>query len=139
MRANLAEREQLYGELFPWDSPNYGMDEYWVTCYPYEQDAAIGETVDLRVDITNHSPSQSLAVCRPILPSSWGIEVEPRSLSIPAKSEGQISFSFAIPEDAAPGRVIIPVDVTYNDRPLGQFREAVLVILIRRGLGGSSR
>jgi glyoxylase-like metal-dependent hydrolase (beta-lactamase superfamily II) len=128
MRANLAEREQLYGSLFPWDSPNYGMDEYWVMCYPYEQDAAIEKTVDLRVDITNHSPSQSLAVCRPILPSSWGIEVNSKSVSIPAKSEGQISFSFAISEDAAAGRVIIPVDVTYNDRPLGQFREAVLVV-----------
>ena len=128
MRANLAEREQLYGRLFPWDSPNYGMDEYWVMCYPYEQDAVMGKTVDLRVDITNHSASQSLAVCRPILPSSWDIEVDSKSLSIPAKSEGQMAFSFAIPENATPGRTIIPVDVIYNDRPLGQFREAVLVV-----------
>ncbi len=128
MRANLADREKLYGKLFPWDSPNYGMDEYWVMCYPYEQDAAMGKTVDLRVNITNHSPSQSLAICRPILPSSWGMEVNSRSLSIPAKSEGQITFSFAVPENATAGRTIVPVDVLYNDRPLGQFREAVLVI-----------
>ncbi len=128
MRANLAEREQLYGQLFPWDSPNYGMDEYWVRCYPYEQDAVAGETVNLRVDITNHSKSEKLAVCRPNLPKSWNIETEFFQTTIPAKSDGYITFSFTIPEDASPGRTVIPVEVIYDGRQLGQFREAVLVI-----------
>ena len=128
MRANLAQREQLYGQLFPWDSPNYGMDEHWVRCYPYEQDAVAGEKVNLRVDITNHSTSERRAVCRPILPMSWNMEIDARSTSISPGSDGHIEFSFVIPEDALPKRIVIPVDVTYDSRPLGQFREAVLVI-----------
>ena len=128
MRDNLALREKLYGELFPWDSPNYGMDEYWVRCYPYEQDAAPGGTVDVQVVITNHSASQCQAVCRPILPASWGNEAESKSISISAKSEGQITFSFTIPEDALAKRIVIPVDVTYAGRSLGQCREAILVV-----------
>jgi len=128
MRDNLAQRERLYGQLFPWDSPNYGMDEYWVRCYPYEQDAPVGETVSLRVDITNHSPSERRAVCRPILPDLWGVEIEPKSVSIPAKSDGYISFSITVPESAKPARTVIPVDVIYDGRVLGQFREAALVI-----------
>jgi hypothetical protein len=129
MRANLALREELYVQLFPWDSPNYGMDEHWVRCYPYEQDATPGEKVELRVDITNHSASERRATCLPILPASWGIEVEAKSASIPGKGGGQISFSFAVPENASAKRTVIPVDVIYDDRPLGQFREAILVIV----------
>jgi len=128
MRANLALREKIYGQLFPWDSPNYGMDGHWIRCYPYEQNAAPGGKVEIRVDITNHSASERQAICRPILPASWGMEVDAKSASIPAKSDGQIAFSFTIPEDAPAKRTVIPVDVIYDDRPLGQFREAMLVI-----------
>ena len=128
MRDNLALREKLYGQLFPWDSPNYGMDEYWIRCYPYEQDAVPGGMADMQVVITNHSASQRQAVCRPILPASWGVEVDEKSILIPAKSEGQIEFSFLIPEDAPAKRTVIPVDVNYAGRSLGQFREAILVV-----------
>jgi glyoxylase-like metal-dependent hydrolase (beta-lactamase superfamily II) len=131
MRANLAEREKIYGELFPWDSPNYGMDEYWVRCYPYEQDVTPGKSVEMRVEITNHSSVERQAVCRPILPKSWEIEVEPKSATIPAKSDGYIAFSFVIPENVSSGLVVVPIELTYGDRPLGQFREAMLVVKAR--------
>ena len=55
MRTNLAEREHLYADLFPWDHPNYGMDEHWVRPYPYEQNVTAGGTATLRLDFTNHS------------------------------------------------------------------------------------
>jgi glyoxylase-like metal-dependent hydrolase (beta-lactamase superfamily II) len=128
MRANLTEREKIYGELFPWDSPNYGMDEYWVRCYPYEQDVTSGKSVEMRVEITNHSAVERQAVCRPILPKSWGIEVEPKSAVIPAKSDGYIAFSFVVPDNVPSGLVVVPIELTYGDRPLGQFREAMLVV-----------
>ncbi|MFC1715449.1 MBL fold metallo-hydrolase [Candidatus Poribacteria bacterium] len=128
MRANLALREKLYGRLFPWDSPNYGMDEHWVRCYPYEQDAPPGKTVELQVNITNHSASEREALCRLILPASWRMEIDAKSTFIAAKSEGQIIFSFAVPEDAPEKRTVVPVDLTYDGRLLGQFREVILAI-----------
>ena len=90
-----------------------------------------GKTVELRVEITNHSASEREAVCRPVLPVSWAMEIDAKSTSIPAKSEGQITFSFAVPEDAPAKRTVIPVDVNYDGRPLGQFREAILVINVQ--------
>jgi len=130
MRANLAEREKIYGELFPWDSPNYGMDEYWVHCYPYEQDVTPGKPVELKVEITNHSASDRQTICRPILPELWGIEIEPKSAIIPAKSDGYIAFSFIVPENVPLGLVVVPIELTYGDHSLGQFREAILVVKI---------
>jgi glyoxylase-like metal-dependent hydrolase (beta-lactamase superfamily II) len=131
MRANLAERERIYGELFPWDSLNYGMDDYWVRCYPYEQDVTSGKSVEMRVEITNHSAIERHAICRPILPKSWGIDIESKSAIIPAKSDGYIAFSFVIPENVQSGLVVVPIELTYGDRPLGQFREAMLVVKAR--------
>ncbi len=128
MRSNLAEREKIYGELFLWDSPNYGMDEFWVKCYPYEQDAILGNTVEIRVDITNHSASEKKAICRPILPKSWDVEVKSKSTIIPAKSEGNIVFSFVVPKSIDPKLYVIPFDLIYDGLQLGQFREALVSV-----------
>ena len=130
MLDTLAEREECYTELFPWDHANYGMDEHWVRCYPYEQEIALGETTQLRVEITNHSSEPRTAVAQPILPSAWNIELPSAETTIPARSDGHIDFSVPIPKhrDALGKRVVVPVDIIYDERPLGQFREAIFVL-----------
>ena len=142
MLDTLAEREKCYTELFPWDHANYGMDEHWVRCYPYEQEIAPGETAQLRVEITNHSDAPRTATAQPILPASWGMEIAPAETTILPKAAGGFGFSIPIPigvglsEETpkqkhpytASARIVIPVDITYNARPLGQFREAIFVL-----------
>lgn len=129
MLDTLAEREKCYTDLFPWDHANYGMDDQWVRCKPYEQDVNPGDTVSLHVVITNHSNEPRTAIAKPILPSSWKVEIDPRGTTIPAKTDGQIQFSLAIPSDCHDSdRVVVPIDITYHDRPLGQFREAIFVL-----------
>jgi len=39
MRQTLDEREKRFGALVPWDHANYGLDESWVRCFPYTQQA----------------------------------------------------------------------------------------------------
>ncbi len=58
MEQSLRRRQKLLADLFPYDSPNYGVDEQWVRFYPYGTEAKPGGTVDLEVRITNHSPIQ---------------------------------------------------------------------------------
>ncbi len=125
----LAEREKCYGDLFPWDHANYGMDDQWIRCCPYEQDVAPGENASLQVEITNHSLAPRTAIAQPILPESWGIEVDTAETTILPKADGHIQFSIPIPQHCdVIERVIIPVEITYNDKPLGQFREAIFVL-----------
>ena len=140
MLDTLAEREKCYTDLFPWDHANYGMDEHWVRCYPYEQEVGLGETAQLRVEITNHSHEPRTAIARPILPDSWDIEISAAETTIPPRTDGHIDFSIPIPLHSsrhAPScrhtsetleRIVIPIDITYNARPLGQFREAIFVL-----------
>jgi hypothetical protein len=157
MRANLAERVALFGRLFPWDHPNYGMDEPWVRCHPYEQRANPGGKVKLSVVVTNHSAQSRKAACRAVLPRSWhrhpagastgGTGVSPvldastgkmpvppgvttgwSSVDIPAKREALIGLSLQVPTDARPGRYVVPVDLKYDGRVLPQFTEAIVVV-----------
>jgi L-ascorbate metabolism protein UlaG (beta-lactamase superfamily) len=129
MRANLAEREKLYGEIVPWDHANYGMDEQWARCFPYEQKARPGAEVAFRVVITNHSPAPRKAAARAVLPSAWGRKAtEWAGTAIAPKKDGEIRLAVRVPPGAQPGRTIIPVDLKCGDWDLPQFTEAIVVV-----------
>lgn len=129
MRQNLAEREMLFGELVPWDHANFGMDEPWVRCAPYEQRVAAGSDVTLRVVITNHSPSEQNAACRAVTPRAWNTTpTDWTAATIASKAEQELTLVFRVSEDAKPGRHAIPVDVRFGTWSLPQFTEAVIVV-----------
>ncbi len=141
MLQNLAEREQLFGQLVPWDHANYGMDESWVRCFPYEQKARPGKSLAIDVVITNHSTRPRRAACRVVLPGRWMPEgrrpspaIDPEqvatwpSAQVPSKSEKAIRLTVSVPQEAPPGRYVLPVDVAYHDRLLPQFAEAIVVV-----------
>ena len=143
MRANLAKREDLFGQLVPWDHANYGMDEPWVRCYPYEQRVKAGDRLELRVVVTNHSAQLRVAACRAVLPRAWGgagaeqsrtapadgaDRAEWTEAELPAKTEGEILLPIQVPADVGPGRYVICVDLKYATWTLPQFTEAVVEI-----------
>ncbi len=129
MRTNLAEREKLFSEIVPWDHANYGMDEPWVRCFPYEQNATAGSKVDLSVVVTNHSAKPRTAVCRAVLPRTFGGKTTNWvSVEIPAKTEGEVRLSFQVPAGVKPGRYVIPIDLRYGKWVLPQFTEAIVVV-----------
>ena len=128
----LAEREKCYTELVAWDHANYGMDDQWVRCYPYQQEVSPGETTNLCVEVTNHSTETRSVIAKPILPVSWNIDITPAETTIPAKEDGDLKFDITIPTQSEldrytshNGRIVIPVEITYNNEYLGQFREAI--------------
>ena len=105
------------------------MDDSWVRCHPYEQTATPGARVDLRVVVTNHSTAPQQAACRGLLhPATSGRPTEWRRDEIAAKSEKEIRLSLAVPDDAAPGRHVLSIDVRYGPWDLPQFTEAIVVI-----------
>ncbi|NQT40511.1 MAG: hypothetical protein HQ581_23665, partial [Planctomycetes bacterium] len=112
-----------------WDHANYGMDEPWVRCDPYEQTAEPGARVDLRLIVTNHSAVRRAVACRAILPSAWGAgATEWTRGEIPAKTEGPLPLSLTIPPATKPGRYVIPIDVDYPPWTLPQWTEAIVVV-----------
>ncbi len=131
MLNTLAEREKCYTELFPWDHANYGIDDHWIRCLPYEQEVTHGDTATLQLVVTNHSSETCRVVGQPILPESWAFDVPAAETTISPKTDGYIQFSIPIPQSSeVSGRVIIPFDITYDGKPLGQFREAILAFTL---------
>ncbi|MHB9024981.1 MAG: MBL fold metallo-hydrolase [Armatimonadota bacterium] len=129
MRENLTAREELYGGLFPWDHPNFGMDDFWVRCHPYEQVARRGDTVTVDVVITNHSKDDRPVTCRAMTPLDWGLHASrAREGIITAKSEGTLRLTITLPEGLDSTRIAIPVDVTWDGRYLPQFTELILAV-----------
>ena len=134
MRQNLDERETLFGQLVPWDHANYGLDPSWVRCHPYTQEAEAGQRVTLRVVFTNHSAEPRQAACRAVLPQAFGSGPQHDRTSdwvratVPAKTEQSLQLSLRMPDTVAPGRHVIPVDVTYGPWTLPQFTEAIVLV-----------
>lgn len=129
MRANLAEREKLFGQLFPWDHANYGMDDSWIRCYPYEQKGVAGEQLSLDVVVTNHSTVPQTLKCR-VAPSQalQSSNSEWTRIEAKPKSEVVTHLTLALPAGMSPGRYVISIDIQYGERDLPQFTEAVIAV-----------
>lgn len=127
MRANLAQREELFRRLLPWDHPNYGLDEHWIRCHPYAQQMYPGQVAQLTLVVANHSRLERDAWGRLVLPEGWGTGGT-EMVTIPSRREGTLNYTFRVPDEAPAGRYVIPVAVEYDGRRLGQFREATVQV-----------
>ncbi len=129
MRANLAERERLYGELVPWDHANYAMDEPWVRAHPYEQTCQPGSEAAIEVVVTNHSTGPHPLQARLVPPPSWRQPASPWvSTEVAAKSDGRVTLAIPIPAQVLAGRHVVAIDVRYGPWDLPQFTEAIIVV-----------
>jgi glyoxylase-like metal-dependent hydrolase (beta-lactamase superfamily II) len=129
MQKNLDEREELFGQLFPWEHANYGLDPSWVRCFPYRQQAKPGDLLRLNVVVTNHSATPRVTRCRLVLPKAFGGRVTDWAhVEVPAKAEKGVPLEFQVPAIATTGRYVVPIDVTHGPRQLPQFTEALVDI-----------
>lgn len=141
LEATLAEREALLAELLPWPHPDFGADEWWLRAYPYEQEASPGCEVAIDLQMTNHGPRQARALVEPVLPPGWQwlrersggeVTLPPRTSGLvqpgAADSDGFARVRLRLPEDAAPGRHVVPFRVTWDGRYLGQVRHALVQV-----------
>ena len=135
MRANLAEREELFGQLVPWDHANFAMDQSWVRAFPYERQAKPGGEVKLDVIFTNHATKPRDAACRVVVPRAWSSQsTAPANAgewvagAVAAKTEGHLSAVLRIPASAKPGRYPIAIDIRFDRRELPQFAHVVVVV-----------
>jgi hypothetical protein len=138
MRANLQRRQKLFGEITPWDDPNYGVDGWWVMCRPWEQHVRAGGEAAFDVVVTNHSAVARTAACRAVPPSRWGLPaLPPASLAdasgwpkaeIPPKTDGRVHLTLAVPAGVPPGKYPVPVDLHYGSRVLPQFAVALVIV-----------
>jgi glyoxylase-like metal-dependent hydrolase (beta-lactamase superfamily II) len=122
---NQTSRLGIFGDLFPWDDPNYGIDEHWIRCHPYEQVSRPGGTFEVEVVSINHSDADRSMECSLVPPGGWR-GGDPGSIDLAADEEDGVKLNIEIPSEADCGMYVIPVNVWYGSRYLPQFTEAIL-------------
>jgi glyoxylase-like metal-dependent hydrolase (beta-lactamase superfamily II) len=129
MTARLLERKALLRELFPWDEPNYGIDERWARMYPYGQAVRPGQTVSFSVMIQNHSDRPQTYTIRPV-PGEDGLRVSPGELviSVSPKEEGRAEFTLEASGDARPGIRVQKADIGFGGWHLREWCESIIEV-----------
>ena len=127
MMDNLVERKALLQDLFPWDDPNYGIDERWARIYPYSQEIEVGKSAIFSVIITNHSDYIQEYT---IHPQSGSLNSYPDEIVIKVnpKEEANANFTLEIPVDISIGNFVITADIAFSDWNLHEWCESILEI-----------
>jgi glyoxylase-like metal-dependent hydrolase (beta-lactamase superfamily II) len=123
-----AEREKLFGRLFPWENPNFGLDPGWIRCYPYRQKSLPGGTVAIEARVYNHAPKPKQVRLEWRAPAGWTVPA-PATATIGARAEGSVRFTLRAPERPARRRQVLGLAVTVEGMRLGEFAEAIVDFL----------
>ncbi|HKW98371.1 MAG TPA: hypothetical protein VJN43_11615 [Bryobacteraceae bacterium] len=123
MMDTVNDRRKIFANLFPWDDPNFGVDEQWARFYPYTAEVALGGRLELKVILRNHSPVRHEFRITPHVPHGWHTEPGPFVVSLNPREEGSVT----IPVTAGTaGLKIITADVAFGNWDLREWIEAMV-------------
>ena len=128
MLDNLKRREKLFAQISAWEDPNAGMDENWLRVAPYERKVQPGTSSEFDLFVTWHKPGRHEIRFSLIWPEGGPSQGQETKEIVETGSERGIRFSVEIPATAPLGRMVVPVDVTWDHRRLGPLTELVLVV-----------
>ncbi|MCP4611202.1 MAG: MBL fold metallo-hydrolase [Planctomycetes bacterium] len=128
MLATLTKRKVLLAELFPWDEPNYGIDERWIRFYPYGQKAKPAKTIQVSLKVFNHSDTSRMFTVSLNLPAGFDAKHPTASVTISSQTEKQVDFSILIGASVAPGTYVLTADVQLNQWDLPRWTEAIVEV-----------
>ncbi|UCG57030.1 MAG: MBL fold metallo-hydrolase [Phycisphaerales bacterium] len=126
--AALAERKRILADLFPWDEPNYGIDEQWVRMYPYSQQAKPGRNAAMSVMILNHSDVSHEYTVVPIAPQGFKLEPEKATVSVAPREQKSVRFRVAVPNNVPENVYVLTLDIRFDKWDLRRWCEAIIDI-----------
>ncbi len=128
MTKMLAKRKEILAELFPWDEPNYGIDERWARIQPYGQKARAGQNIEIAVKILNHSRAAEVFTVKPNVPEGFRLEPAKVSRSVESQKEAEIRFTVTVPSNVSESLYIITCDIGFGQWDLRHWCESMLEI-----------
>jgi hypothetical protein len=129
MKESLRRRTGLLRDLFPWDEPDFGIDEQWARIYPYGQQVPPECWTPLTVKLLNHSPAtRTFAVTMNAPP---GLEIEPHTASVTVGpgQEGEAQFRLRAGNRSARTIQVVTGDIRVGSWDLRQWCEGLVKVL----------
>jgi len=124
----LEKRRHILARLFPWDEPNYGIDERWARIYPYGQKIKPGRNVEITVKIFNHSNSSHIFTISPNVPKEFRLKPEKALINIKSRKEGEARFEIGVPDNISEKVYVLTSDIKFDKWDLRHWSEAVLEV-----------
>jgi hypothetical protein len=118
-------RIEILRELFPWDDPNYGIDEQWAFFYPYGASLAPGSTREFEVRITNHSPVEREFE---VTADANGLKILDRTstITLPPRRTGAVKFRVQAGDQA--GNQLVTADIRSEGMEFRKWVEALVSV-----------
>ena len=127
MTRTLERRRELLQSLFPWDDPNFGLDESWSRFHPYAQAVRPGSTFRCSLRIMNHSAVEQTFTLNLHLPEGWVLQsMTPAPIRILPVEEGAVEMAISVPGKAPAGTHILTADLRWGDLELREWTEAMV-------------
>jgi glyoxylase-like metal-dependent hydrolase (beta-lactamase superfamily II) len=129
MREALRKRRDLLAALFPWDDPNFGIDEGWASVQPYAVEVSAGDAVALGLRIKNHYPVERSFQARIHAPEDLELALgTTASERIAPRATGYLGFGVRITAKTHPGVHVATFDVRWDGGELREWCEALVVV-----------
>lgn len=128
LRQAYLHRLELLRAVLPWDDVNFGLDEGWARCYPYEVHVQPGEPVKIAVRILNHSDRTRIYHIRPHPPGGWQTLDYERSKPVGPRQEADLEIRLAPLAARPPPVSVLTVDVGSQDFECPRWAEALLLV-----------
>ncbi len=126
LEAQYAKRTKILRDLFPWDDPNYGIDERWATFYPYGNKMKPGEMREVEVRLINHSPTQRIFKITPHGRQGVKVLSKPSSTKLRSRAEGTVKVKIQAPR--VPGVYIITADIESEGMHFREWVETIIEV-----------
>jgi glyoxylase-like metal-dependent hydrolase (beta-lactamase superfamily II) len=123
MLDNLENRRKQLEELFPWDDPNFGVDDQWARLYPYRSSAKAGDRVELRFIVLNHSRKAQEFVVKPRVPEGWRVSGTDFKLKVGGRKTGEVVIPIVV---GAAGMGVVTADVKAGGWEAREWMEAIV-------------
>ena len=122
------ERIAILRELFPWDDPNYGIDEQWAVLYPRALGVTHGQAITLEVRITNYSPQSRTFAITPRLPEGVLQVGSTPALTLAAGKSGATVVVVKVTPGATIGNQLVTADIESDGMSFRSWVDAVLMV-----------
>ncbi|MEO2012866.1 MAG: MBL fold metallo-hydrolase [Fuerstiella sp.] len=126
LQTRYRERITVLKELFPWDDPNYGVDEQWAVMYPHGTTVAAGAPIKLQLRLINHSATDRMFRVRFNPPAGMSLSRTNGEVSIAARQTGTVDVVATAPDVA--GHFVVTADIASEGMEFREWSEAVVTV-----------
>ena len=127
LESRFRKRVSILAELFPWDDPNYGIDEQWAFFYPYGSKVKAGTTFQIELRLINHSPVAREFRVRPHSRGSLKIlSQDKKRISLKPGEKGKIAIKVQAGEKA--GTHLVTADIASKGMAFNDWSEALITV-----------